>query len=204
MFRVTCCSAACSGRWRCDRGRAVEDVTVAPASATSDRAGNGLRRLVGRARTGDRHHRRRGVQREALSVACRCCRTYRSGSPQLCRTIGQPARRERPAPCRWPVTVAATGAPSIVKCHHGVARPVRSGIIGGDVISGRRPGVEGEISVSVDRWCQRIDDRLPGGGLPARSLTLAVSDCCHVQGDAAAPAAVPCTMALPTAVVPSG
>jgi len=42
------------------------------------------------------------------------------------RTIGQPARRERHAPCAWRSAVAATGLPSIVKCTTVLARPVRS------------------------------------------------------------------------------
>ena len=76
-------------------------VTVAPASADVDRAGDGLARLVGRtAGAGDRNRRRRRVQREAQRGACRCCRRLSVWlATMVCGSVGQPLGVNDHAPC---------------------------------------------------------------------------------------------------------
>ena len=171
-------------------------VTVAPASADIDRAGDGLARLVGRtAGAGDRNRRRRRVQREAQRGACRCCRRHRSGSPRWCALRRPAARRERPCPLRdWPSPWWRWRLPSMVKCTTVLARPVPlSASIGGDVVGRRRAGVERQrLGHRRGRGAQRIDHRAAGGGVAGGIADLGGQRVAAVaaQRDRAAPAAV--------------
>ena len=101
-------------------------VTVAPASAHVDRAGNGLARLVGRpARAADRHHRCGGVEREAERGGAGIAEAVGLARHDGVGAVGQPARGERPgAVAQSAVTVVAMALPSMVKCTTVLASPV--------------------------------------------------------------------------------
>jgi len=159
------------------RGRASRMMKVAPVGDV-DRAGKwSAAWLVGRPGCSPPHAPVSSVKPQR-GVAY--CRTYRSGSPQCVRTSASPRRNDH-APCavasRW-------WRPGLIDCkmHHGVAgrsaKRIMAVMYQWPTTRCRTP----DLGPASAGGAQRIDHRAAGGGLPARSVSVAVRPvCCHCQ-----------------------
>ena len=183
-------------------------VTVAPASATSTvPVMVWLAWLVGTAGAGDRHHRRRGVQREAQRGRAGVAERIGLARHDGVRTVGQAARRERPCPLRVGGHRGRDRAAVNREMHHGAGQAgAAQRIIGVMWSRRRRPGIERQaLGHRRTGGAQRIDHRAAGAGVAG-----GIGD---LGGQRVAAAAerdrlllqlpLLCTMAVPTAVAPS-